>query len=54
MSSIYENIKGYLLKVNEIVNAIRVIGGKMEESEVVTKVMRTLSNYYKPKKHVVE
>lgn len=49
-----ENIESYLHRVNEIVRAIRGIGGKLEESEVVRKVMLTLPKCYKPKKYAIE
>ena len=37
-----ENIGEYLLRVDEVVNAIRGLGGKLKEREVVSKVLRTL------------
>ena len=37
-----ENIAEYHLRVNEIVNSIRVIGGEIKEREVFDKVLRTL------------
>lgn len=49
-----ENVEAYLHWVNEIVNAIVGIGGKIEGIEVVRKVMRTLPNCYKPKKYGIE
>ena len=36
-----ENIGEYLLRVDEVVNAIRGLGGKLKEREVVDKVLRT-------------
>ena len=36
-----ENIVEYLLRVDEIVNSIRGIGGEIKEKEVVDKVLRT-------------
>ena len=36
-----ENIGEYLLRVDEVVNAIRGLGGKLKEREVVRKVLRT-------------
>ena len=37
-----ENIGEYLLRVDEVVNAIRGLGGKLKEREVVRKVLRSL------------
>lgn len=45
-----ENIERYINWVNETVSAIKGIGGKLEESEFVRKVMLTLPKCYKPKK----
>ena len=36
----------YLLRVDEVVNAIRGLGGELKEREVVDKVMRTLPMKY--------
>ena len=33
-----ENIREYLLRVDEVVNAIRGLGGKLKEKEVVIKI----------------
>ena len=44
-----ENISEYLLRVDEFVNAIRGLGGKLKEKEVVSKVLRTLPMRYDPK-----
>ena len=41
-----ENIGEYLLRVDEVVNAIRGLGGKLKEKEVVRKVLRTLPMIY--------
>lgn len=48
------NIEGYLHQVNDIVNTIRGIGEKIEESEFVRKMTRTLPNCYEPKKYAIE
>lgn len=45
-----ENIESYIHWVNESVSAIKGIGGKLEGSEVVRKVILTLPKYYNPKK----
>ena len=37
-----ENIGEYLLRVDEVVNFVRDLGGKLKEREVVNKVLRTL------------
>ena len=37
-----DNIGKYLLRVNEVVNAIRDLRGELKEREVVDKVLRTL------------
>ena len=44
-----ENIGEYLLYVDEVVNAIRWLGGKLKEKVVVSKVIRTLPMRYNPK-----
>ena len=44
-----ENIGEYLLRVDEVVNAIRGLGGKLKEREVVRKVLRTLPMKYDSK-----
>ena len=41
-----ENIAEYLLRVYEIVNAIRIMGREIKEKEGVEKVLRTLSMRY--------
>ena len=49
-----ENIGEYLLRVYEVVNAIRGIGGKLKEKEVVNKVLRTLPMKYDSKVFTLE
>ena len=49
-----ENICEYLLCVDEVVNAIRGLGGKLKEKEVVSKVLRTLQMRYDPKVSTLE
>lgn len=49
-----ENIERYLPQVNEILSAIRGIGGTLEESEFVRKVLLTLPKCYKAKKYTIE
>ena len=49
-----ENIGEYLLCVDEVVNAIRELGGKLKEKEVVSKVLRTLPMRYDPKVSTLE
>ena len=44
-----ENIAEYLLRVDEIFNAIRGLGGVLKEKEVVVKVLRTLPMKYDSK-----
>ena len=44
-----ENIWEYLLRVDEVVNAIRGLGGKLKEKEVVSKILRTLPMRYDSK-----
>ena len=46
---IEENIEEYLLRVDEVVDSIRGIGGKLKEREVVSKVLRTLPMKYDSK-----
>lgn len=49
-----ENIEGYIHRVNEIINSLRGVGGTLEESEVVRKIMTTLPKSYKPKKYIIK
>ena len=49
-----ENIGQYLLCVDEVVNTIRGLGGKLKEKEVVSKVLRTLPLRYDPKLSTLE
>ena len=49
-----ENIAEYVLSVDEIVNAIRCIGGEIKEKEVVVKVLRTLPMKYDSKVSILE
>ena len=49
-----ENIGEYLLRVDEVVNVIRGLGGKLKEKEVVSKVLRTLPMRYDPKVSTLE
>ena len=49
-----ENIREYLLRVDEVVNAIRGIGGKLKENKVVSKILRTLPMRYDPKVSTLE
>ena len=44
-----ENIAEYILRVDEIVNDIRGIGGEIKEKEVVDKVLRTFPTKYDSK-----
>ena len=49
-----KNIAEYLIRVDEIVNAIRGIGGEIKEKEVVGKVLRTLPMKYDSKVSTLE
>ena len=49
-----ENIGEYLLRVDEVVNAIRGLGGKLKEREVASKVLRTLPMKYDSKVSTLE
>ncbi|XP_057847721.1 uncharacterized protein LOC131057584 [Cryptomeria japonica] len=51
LKSVFE---GYIHLVNEILNALRGVGGTLEESEVVKKIMAKLPKSYKPKKYAIE
>ncbi|GLJ13134.1 hypothetical protein SUGI_0205960 [Cryptomeria japonica] len=44
-----ENIHSYMDKVNDLVLSIRSVGGKIEEDEIVAKVLRSLPPTYKHK-----
>ena len=49
-----ENIGEYLLRVDEVVNHIRGLGGKLREKEFVSKVLRTLPMKYDSKSSTLE
>ena len=49
-----ENIGEYLLHVDEVVNAIRWLGGKLKEKEILRKVLRTVPMRYDPKVSTLE
>ena len=49
-----ENFGEYLLRVDEVVNAIRGLGGKLKEREVVSKVLRTFPMKYDSKVSTLE
>ena len=49
-----ENIGKYLLRVDEVVNSIRGLGGKVKKREVVSKVLRTLPMKYDSKVSTLE
>ncbi|XP_059067707.1 uncharacterized protein LOC131858475 [Cryptomeria japonica] len=49
-----KNTEGYIHQVNEIVNSLRGVGGMVEESKFVRKIMETFPKSYKPKKYVIE
>ena len=41
-----ENIGEYLLRIDDVVNPIRGLGGKLERRELVSKVIRTFAMKY--------
>ena len=49
-----ENIGEYLLRVYEVFNAIRGLGGKLKEREVVNNVIRTFPMKYESKVSTLE
>ena len=49
-----ENIGEYLLRVDEVVNVIRGLGGKLKEREVADKVLRTFPMKYDSKVSTLE
>ena len=49
-----ENIGEYRLRVDEVVNVSRGLGGKLKQKKVVIKVLRTLSMRYDPKVSTLE
>lgn len=49
-----ENIISYMQKVNELVCNIRYVSGKLEESEIVAKVLKSLPASYKHKDVAIE
>ncbi|XP_057833888.2 uncharacterized protein LOC131044553 [Cryptomeria japonica] len=49
-----ESIEDYIHRLNEIVNALSGIGGTLEESEVMMKIMETFPKIYKTKNYVIK
>ena len=49
-----ENIWEYLIRVDEVGNAIRGLGGKLKERELVSKVLRTFPMIYDSKVSTLE
>jgi len=49
-----ENITSYMQKVNELVCGIQCAGGKLEESEIVVEVLRSLPASYKHRFAAIE
>lgn len=49
-----ELIQGYIHKVNEVINAIKGTGEKIEESNVVRKVLFILPKPYKSKRFAIK
>ena len=49
-----ENIGEYLLRVDEVANAIIGLGGKLKENSVVSKLIRNLPMRYNPKVSTLE
>ena len=49
-----ENVGEYLLQLDEVLNAIRGLGGKLKEKEVVRKVLRKLPTRYDPNLSTLE
>lgn len=49
-----ENITSFMQKVNELVLNIRCVGGVLEESNIVAKVLRSLPPSYKHKVVAIE
>ena len=49
-----ENIAEYILRVDEIVNVIRGLGGVIQERDVIDKVLRTLPMKYDSKVSTLE
>lgn len=49
-----KGVENYIHKVNEIVNAIRSVGGKIKEDDVAKNILLTLPKPYKAKKCSIE
>jgi len=49
-----ENIASYLLRVDEVVNSIKVLGEDVEETSIVQKVLKSLPSRFNPKISVIE
>lgn len=49
-----ESVENYIHKMNDTLEAIPVVGGILEESEVIRKILFTLIKPYKLKKCAIE
>jgi hypothetical protein len=49
-----ETVGKYFLRVEELVNAMKALGGKNEESSLVQKILRSLSDRFNPKVFAIE
>ena len=49
-----EDIEAYILQVDQLVNTIRGLGEKVEDTIVVRKILRTLPNRFNPKISALE
>lgn len=50
----YENIEAYILKINEVTNAIKGLEEKIKDSIIMKKVLRSLSQRFDSKVFVIE
>jgi hypothetical protein len=50
----YENVGKYFLRVEEMVNAMKALGEKIEEPSLVQKILRSLPDRFNPKVSAIE
>jgi hypothetical protein len=49
-----ETVNNFFLRVEELVNAMKILGEKIEESSLVQKILRTLPDRFNPKVFAIE
>ena len=49
-----ETVGKYFLRVEELVNAMKALGEKIEEPSLVQKILRSLPDRFNPKVYAIE